>query len=218
VRVVHHASTHSAAPQPVAAAAPQPVAAAATEPSLADAPASLHPIVGSSGDERLAGGSEADLIVAGTGNDTLVGGTGNDTFIAGPGHNQIWAYTDGYGGHPMPGWDPGAETFAFGFKGTTMSGVDTVHTIDPAHNDVLRFVDTAHQVTSVAALDHEVTVSNGPAADFAHRGDVTIQFKDGSGGVTLANFFNVDNPLHEVHSLQDLSHYIHVEVSQGWFF
>jgi Ca2+-binding RTX toxin-like protein len=187
-------------------------------PDAGAAPSGVHQVIGSSGDERLAGGPGSDLIVSGGGNDTLVGGTGDDIFVAGPGHNQIWAYTDGYGGHPMPGWDPGAKTFAFSFTGSSMAGVDTVHTFDPAHNDVLRFVDTTHQVNSIAALDREVTVSNGPADDFTHRGDVTIQFKDGSGSVTLANFFNVDNPLHEVHSVQDLSHYIHVDVSKGWHF
>jgi hypothetical protein len=144
----------------------------------------------------------------------MVGHGGNDTFVAGIGVGQMWAYTDGYGGHPPPGWDPGAETVAFRVGA---SGTSTVHTFDPAHDDTLRFFDPARHTTTLGQLDAAVTVSNGPPDDFAHHGDVTIAFNDGSGSVTLANFFNTDNPLHEVHSLQDLSHFIHIDVARDWF-
>src|SRR3954452_21205215 len=61
--------------------------------------------------ERFEGGAGNDLFVAHAAQSTMVGHGGNDTFVAGTGVNQMWAYTDGYGGHPPPGWDPGAETF-----------------------------------------------------------------------------------------------------------
>jgi Ca2+-binding RTX toxin-like protein len=199
----HYSSTTpAAAPAPAPAPAPQPAASGA------------HQVIGTAASERLDGTSGNDLIIGNGGDDVLVGHAGNDTFSAGAGTNQIWAYTDGWGGHPPPGWDPGAETFLFrvGAVGTT-----TIHTFDPAHNDTLRFADPTGHAATLAGLDQAVTVSNGPAADFDHRGDVTIAFKDGSGSVTLSNFFNIDNPLHEVHSMQDLSQYIHIDTGLNWF-
>src|SRR5689334_20295695 len=163
--------------------------------------------------ERIDGTAGNDVLI-GHANSTLVGHAGNDTFVVGAGVNQVWAYTDGYGGHPLPGWDPGADTFAFKIG---QSGTTTVHTFDPAHDDTLRFFDPGHHTTTLAQLDKLVTVTNGPAGDFAHQGDVTIAWKSGAESVTLANFFNADNPLHAVHSLAELSQYIHIDVARDWF-
>jgi Ca2+-binding RTX toxin-like protein len=168
--------------------------------------------------QTINGTSGNDHLVGGDGNDTIVGGVGSDVLIGGKGNDDVWGFTNGYAGHPPPWYDNGADTFVFHFANrTTQDGFDTFHIYDPAHNDTLRFEDTAHRVGSLAALDQRVTVANGAAGNFDTQGDVIIRFKDGSGGITLDNFFNLDNPRHEVHSLADLSHFIHIDVSGHYF-
>ena len=168
--------------------------------------------------QNLQGTSGDDVLHGGAGNDTLVGGTGSDFLIGGAGDDDLWGFTNGWAGHPMPGYDNGADKFVYNFAGSrAVDGNDTLHITDPAHNDVLRFVDNTHHVTTLAQLDELVTVSNGAQGNFETQGDVIIKFKDGSGSITLDNFYNTQNPMHELHSLQDLSHDLHVEVKGYWF-
>ena len=168
--------------------------------------------------KSIEGTSGDDVLHGGAGNDTVVGGTGSDTLIGGHGNDDLWGFTNGWAGHPMPGYDNGADTFVYNLAGRhAADGFDTLHITDPAHDDVLRFVDPTHHVTSLAQLDKLVTVSNGAQGNFETQGDVVIHFKDGSGGLTLDNFYNAQNPMHEVHSLQDLSHDLHIATSGYWF-
>lgn len=168
--------------------------------------------------ETVTGTSGNDALEGGAGNDTLVGGKGSDTLIGGAGNDDLWGFTNGWAGHPPPGWDNGADTFVYSLAGATaQDGFDTLHITDPAHDDALKFVDATNETTSLAELDHLVTVKNGDPGSFDTRGDVIISFDDGSGGLVLDNFFNIDNPLHQVASMQDLSQYLHIDVAQTWF-
>jgi Ca2+-binding RTX toxin-like protein len=163
---------------------------------------------GTAGDDRLEGGR---------GNDTLVGQTGGDTLVGGGGNDDLWGYTNGWGGHAPPDWDNGADTFVFGmYRGSARDGHDTLHITDPAHDDTLLLVDPSGRVRTLEQLESRVTVSNGEQGNFDTQGDVTIAWKDGSGSITLDNFFHIYNPVAEVDTLADLSQHLEIAVARDW--
>jgi Ca2+-binding RTX toxin-like protein len=162
---------------------------------------------GTFGNDRLSGGNA---------NDTLVGLTGSDTLAGGRGDDHLWGYTDGWGGHAPPDWDNGADTFVYRMdRGRGTDGHDTIHMWDPAHDDTLVLVDRSGRVRSLEQLEDRVTVSNGDPTDFDARGDVTISWNDGSGSITLDNFFTYMNRT-EVDSLADLSQHLQIAVARDW--
>jgi Ca2+-binding RTX toxin-like protein len=165
---------------------------------------------------RKVGTYAADLLQGGAENDTLVGLQGGDTLSGGRGNDDLWGYTDGWGGHAPPDWDNGADTFVYRMdRGRGTDGHDTLHITDPAHDDTLMLVDRSGRVESLDQLEARVTVANGDPANFDTHGDVTIAWKDGSGSITLDNFFT-PTTVAEVHSLADLSHHLNVEVARDW--
>jgi Ca2+-binding RTX toxin-like protein len=165
---------------------------------------------------RKVGTYAADRLVGGSEDDTLVGLQGGDTLIGGRGNDHLWGYTDSWGGHPPPNWDNGADTFVYRMdRGRGTDGHDTLHIFDPAHDDTLVLVDRSGTVRSLAQLEGSVTVSNGDANNFDTRGDVTIAWKDGSGSITLDNFFT-PTTVAEIDSLADLSQHLNLQVAQDW--
>jgi Ca2+-binding RTX toxin-like protein len=165
-------------------------------------------IEGTPGNDQLIGGGE---------NDTLVGLAGNDKLVGGGGDDQLWGFTDGWAGHPPPTWDNGADMFVFQTNaGRAVDGNDTLHITDPAHDDTLLLADPTGTVGGLDGLDSQVTVANGNAGSFDTQGDVTINWKDGSGSITLDDFFNTSNPVAEVHSLADLSEHLKIAVASDW--
>jgi Ca2+-binding RTX toxin-like protein len=166
---------------------------------------------------RKAGTFADDRVSGGNGKDTLVGLTGSDTLMGGRGNDHLWGYTDGWAGHAPPGWDNGADTFVYRMdRGRGSDGHDTIHMVDPAHDDTLLLVDRFGKVTSLAQLEGRVTVSNGDPNNFDTRGDVTIAFKDGSGSITLDNLFAPGASPAEIDSLADLAQHIAIEVARDW--
>jgi hypothetical protein len=166
---------------------------------------------------RKEGTFGADALVGGRGGDTLVGLAGGDTLVGGRGNDQLWGFTDGWAGHPPPDYDNGADTFVYHLhRGRAADGNDTLHIADPAHDDTLLLVDRSGKVTSLAELKARVSVSNGDPGSFETRGDVTIAWKDGSGSITLDDFFSASNPRAELDSLADLSEHLRLEVARDW--
>jgi Ca2+-binding RTX toxin-like protein len=166
---------------------------------------------------RKEGTIGADDLVGGRGGDTLVGLQGSDMLVGERGDDQLWGFTDGWAGHPPPGWDNGADTFVYRLNhGRGADGNDTLHIVDPAHDDTLLLVDHSGRVSSLASLESRVTVTNGDPSNFETQGDVTIAWKDGSGSITLDNFFSIDNPRTEMHSLADLSEHLRIDVARDW--
>jgi hypothetical protein len=166
---------------------------------------------------RKVGTIGADQLVGGRAADTLVGLQGDDTLIGGRGDDHLWGFTDGWAGHPPPDWDNGADTFVYRLQhGRAADGNDILHVVDPAHDDTLLLVDHGGRAGGLAGLEARVTVSNGDPGSFETRGDVTIAWKDGSGSITLDDFFSVDNPRAELHSLADLSEHLRIEVARDW--
>jgi Ca2+-binding RTX toxin-like protein len=166
---------------------------------------------------RKEGTFGADELVGGHRADTLVGLEGGDMLVGGRGDDQLWGFTDGWAGHPPPDWDSGADTFVYRLHhGRAVDGNDTLHIVDPAHDDTLLLVDPSGRAESLSALESRVTVTNGDPGSFETQGDVTIAWKDGSGSITLDNFFSIDNPHADVHSLADLSERLRIEVAQDW--
>ena len=164
-------------------------------------------VEGTFGDDRLKGGNHDDTLVGLSGSDTLIGGRGDD---------HLWGYTDGWGGHAPPGWDNGADTFVYRMTaGRGHDGHDTIHLHDPAGDDTLLLVDRSGRVSNLAELEHRVTVSNGDGTDFETRGDVIIAWNDGSGSITLDDFFG-PTQIAEVSSLAELSQHLQIAVARDW--
>jgi Ca2+-binding RTX toxin-like protein len=165
---------------------------------------------------RKVGTFNDDRLIGGNGDDTLVGERGSDLLLGGKGEDQLWGYTDGWGGKAPPDWDNGADTFVYRMdRGRGTDGHDTIHLWDPAHDDTLLLVDRFGKVQSVEELESRVTVTNGDAANFETAGDVTIAWKDGSGSITLDNFF-APGARAEIGSLADLGQHLEIAVARDW--
>lgn len=147
------------------------------------------------------------------------GNYGADTLVGGRGDDDLWGFTDGWGGHPPPDWDNGADTFVYRLgRSGAADGNDTLHIVDPAHDDTLLLVDRSGRLASLEELASRVSVTNGDPGSFDTRGDVTIAWKDGSGSIVLDDFFSISNPREEVSSLADLSDHLRIEVARDWHF
>lgn len=168
---------------------------------------------------RKEGNFGADRLIGGRGADTLVGMAGGDTLVGGRGDDDLWGFTDGWAGHPAPDWDNGADTFVYRLgRSGAADGNDTLHIVDPAHDDTLLLVDRSGRTASLGDLESRVSVTNGDGGSFDTQWDVTITWKDGSGSITLDNFFSISNPREDVGSLADLSEHLRIDVARDWHF
>ena len=117
---------------------------------------------GTSGNESLYGKSGADILFGGAGNDWLHGDDGDDTLEGGTGNDYL------YGGD-------GNDTYIFGRN----FGWDTIrnHNRNGADTDIIRFTDGQTQNDFTFTRD---------------RTNLRITAKDGSGTVSIDNYFEGD--------------------------
>ena len=126
---------------------------------------------GYSGDDRFDGGAGNDTLSGGNGNDVLLGGEGDDSLYGDDGDDTL---EGGAGTDYLVGGN-GSDTYIFGRN----FGKDTInnHNRNGADTDIIRFTDGQTQNDFTFARD---------------RTDLWITAKDGSGRVSIDNYFEGD--------------------------
>ena len=132
---------------------------------------------GNEGNDSLSGFGGNDILDGGDGRDSLYGGDGNDTLLGGAGNDSLFAddgddILEGGAGNDHLEGGKGNDTYVFGRN----FGKDTIANYDISANrtDIIRFTDgqTLNDFTFTRSLH-----------------DLYITAKDGSGSITVNNYF-----------------------------
>ena len=132
---------------------------------------------GNEGNDSLSGFGGNDILDSSDGRDSLYGGDGNDTLLGGAGNDSLFAddgddILEGGASNDHLEGGKGNDTYVFGRN----FGKDTIANYDISANrtDIIRFTDgqTLNDFTFTRSLH-----------------DLYITAKDGSGSITVNNYF-----------------------------
>ncbi|MGP6086026.1 Hint domain-containing protein [Antarctobacter jejuensis] len=141
-------------------------------------------LMGGSGEDTLDGGIDDDILMGGRDNDTLIGGQGNDTLNGGAGDDDINGGSD----RDVIVVDSAADGIGDTVDGGSGGFIDQADPSLPPNQDY-----DILDLSGVGAKDVDWRLVNEVADSNGNGLDGTIEFLDGSGGVTgKMDFFEIE--------------------------